>query len=189
MANTDHGQGSGTPARVWVSANMDLATIVDVSQVIAMFTVIAGTVFAVIQLREFRQQRQEAVALDMMRAFMGAEFAAAMAIIMNLPDELSAEDLRKAGPEAERAATLMCTTFEAMGILVHRRIAPLPLVQDLAGGIVAVIWRRLRPWIEGLRAETSNPSDSEWFQWLAEQLERSPKKKIPAYREYREWMP
>ena len=36
-----------------------------------------------------------------MRAFMGAEFAQAMAIVTNLPDNLSAEGLRRAGPEAD----------------------------------------------------------------------------------------
>jgi hypothetical protein len=40
------------------------------------------------------------------------------------------------------AATLMSTTFEAMGVLVHRRIAPLPLVQDLVGGFAVVTQHR-----------------------------------------------
>lgn len=168
---------------------MDLETIVDVSQVVAALTVIGGTVFAVLQLREFRQQRQEAVALDLLRAFMGAEFSDAMAVVTNLPDGLSAAELRMAGPEAEKAATLMCTTFEAMGVLVHRRIAPLSLVQDLAGGIIVLMWRRLEPWITNLRVEQSNPSDSEWFQWLAEQLQRRKAESAPAYAMHRDWEP
>lgn len=168
---------------------MDLQTVVDISQIAAAFTVIGGTVFALLQLREFRQQRREAVALDLMRAFMGAEFAQAMAIITNLPMNLSAEELRRAGPEAEKAATLMCTTFEAMGVLVHRRIAPLQLVQDLVGGIAIVTWRKLEPWLTELRIEQSNPSDSEWFQWLVEQLERRQTDKVPAYLQHRDWAP
>ena len=124
-----------------------------------------------------------------MSAFMGAEFAEAMAIVTNPPDDLSADGLRRAGPDAEKAATLMCTTFEAMGVLVHRRIAPLSLVQDLVGGFAVVIWRRLEPWITELRVEQSNPSDSEWFQWLAEQLEQRKADKVPAYVQHRGWSP
>lgn len=168
---------------------MDLETVVDFSQIAAALTVIGGTVFAVLQLREFRRQRQDAVALDLMRAFMGAEFAEAMAIVTSLPDKLSADDLRQAGPGVEKAATLMCTTFEAMGVLVHRRIAPLPLVQDLIGGIIVVMWRRLQPWVAQLRVDQSNRSDSEWFQWLAEQLEQRRAQKIPAYERHRDWVP
>ena len=83
----------------------------------------------------------------------------------------------------------MCTTFEAMGVLVHRRIAPLPLVQDLVGGFAVVTWHRLKPWITELRVEQSNPSDSEWFQWLAEQLEKRRAEKMPAYVQHRGWLP
>jgi hypothetical protein len=81
---------------------MTLQLIVDICQVIAALTVVGGTVFALLQLREFKRQRQEAVALDLMRAFMGAEFAQAMAIVTGLPYDLSAEDLHRAGPEAEK---------------------------------------------------------------------------------------
>ncbi|HEX5638213.1 MAG TPA: hypothetical protein VFX81_00290 [Burkholderiaceae bacterium] len=168
---------------------MDLATVVDVSQIVAAITVIGGTGFALLQLREFRRQHQETVTLDLMRAFMGAEFSEAMAIVTNLPDDLSAEGLREAGPEAEKAATLMCTTFEAIGILVHRRIAPFPLVQDLIGGITVVVWRRLGPWINQLRIEQANPSDSEWFEWLAVEFEKRRTEKVPARRQHHDWAP
>jgi hypothetical protein len=168
---------------------IDIKTVVDISQVAAALTVIGGTVFAVLQLREFKRQRQETAALDLMQAFMGPEFAEAMAIITNLPDGLSADDLRRAGPGAEKAATLMCTTFEAMGVLVHRRIAPLSLVQDLVGGFIVVAWRRLEPWLTELRIREQNPSDSEWFQWLAEQLERRKAATAPAYQLHRDWQP
>lgn len=168
---------------------MDLATIVDLSQIAAALTVIGGTVFAVLQLREIKQQRQDAAALDLLRAFMGPEFADAMAIVTSLPDGLTVEGLRRAGPDAEKAATLMCTTFEAMGVMVHRRIAPLSLVQDIAGGIIMVTWRRLAHWVNELRTEQNNPSDSEWFQWLAEQLERRKTAQQPAHLLHRDWQP
>jgi hypothetical protein len=76
---------------------MDLGAVVEVPQIAAAVTVIGGTVFAVLQLREFKRQRQETAALDLLRAFMGPELADAMASVTNLPDDLSAEGLRRAG--------------------------------------------------------------------------------------------
>ena len=87
------------------------------------------------------------------------------------------------------AATLMCATFEAMGILVHRRIALFPLVQELIGGITVVMWLRLKPWIVQLRVEQSNPSDSQWFQLLAEELELRKPEKVPACDRHGDWAP
>jgi hypothetical protein len=63
------------------------------------------------------------------------------------------------------------------------------VVQDLVGGIVAVMWRKLEPWVTQLRVEQSCPSDSEWFQWLAEQLERRKAEKVPACLRHRDWSP
>lgn len=62
-------------------------------------------------------------------------------------------------------------------------------MQDLVGGIVVVMWRKLEPWVMRLRIEQSYPSDSEWFQWLAEQLEQRKAEKVPAYLRYRDWAP
>jgi hypothetical protein len=168
---------------------MELQTWVNISQIVAAATLVCGTVFGLLQLYEYRQQRREAVALDLLSKFMGPEFSAAMIAITSLPEEVTVESIRQAGPEFERAANIMCTNFEAMGIMVHRRIAPFPLVMDMIGGLVVVVWRRLRPWIEAVRVETHNPSDSEWFQWLAEQCERNASKKEPAHIQHRGWNP
>ena len=168
---------------------MELQTYVDISQIVAAATVVGGTVFGLLQLYEYRQQRREAVALELLSKFMGPEFSAAMITITSLPEEATVESIRQAGPEIERAANLMVTNFEAMGILVHRRMVPLPLVTDMIGGVVVVCWRRLCPWIEAIREETHNPSDSEWFQWLAEQCERNAPNKVPAHIKYRGWEP
>lgn len=71
------------------SAAIDLGTVVEVSQTATAVTVIGGTVFAMLQLREFKR-RQETAVRDLLRASMGPEFAEAMAIVTNLPDDLSA---------------------------------------------------------------------------------------------------
>lgn len=166
---------------------MDLQLIIDIAQLAGTATVIGGTVFAVMQLREFRIQRRDAAAGDLMRAFMGAEFSAAMTTVMNLPDGISGEALRAKGVETERDANLICTTFETIGVLVYEEVTPFPLVMALSGGSLVVLWRKVQPWVLMLRAETSNPSDSEWFQWLAEQCDRPGAVKVPAYEKHRGW--
>ena len=40
---------------------MELQTYVDISQIVAAATVVGGTVFGLVQLYEYRQQRREAV--------------------------------------------------------------------------------------------------------------------------------
>jgi hypothetical protein len=168
---------------------MDLQTLANISEIAGTVTIVGGTIFGLAQLSEFRKQRRDMIAAELTRSFMSAELSRAISIIRRLPDAVSAEELRQAGPETEQAAVLISTTFETMGLLVFERIAPFKLVQDLAGGIVVVMWRKLGPWLNTVRIEQSQPSWAEWFQWLAEQFEREKISQAPAYKKHRSWAP
>jgi len=168
---------------------MDLDTISSVSQIIGTVTIVGGTIFGLIQLSELKKQRRDAIAGELMRSFMDAEFANALTLVRGLPDGASAAELRHAGPEVEQAAVRICTTFETMGLLVFERIAPFTLVLQLAGGITVVMWRKLGPWLNQMRVEQSQPSWAEWFQWLAQQCERHKETGRAAYELHRDWVP
>lgn len=168
---------------------MTLELIVGISQIVGAVTVVGGTIFALIQLSEYRKQRRDAVAGELMRAFMNSDFADAVNVVKRLPDGASADDIRRGGPDTERAAVLINTTFETMGLLVFERIAPFTLVVELVGGIVVVMWRKLATWANQIRIEQSQPSWAEWFQWLAEQCEQRKNAQEPAYTRHRNWVP
>jgi hypothetical protein len=168
---------------------MDLDQLADIAQVIGGVTVVAATLFALKQLSEMRRQRADLVACELMRSFLDTEMTRAIRLIRTLPDGISAEDLRQAGPEAELAALRIGITFETMGLLVYRRIAPLDLVVELAGGMAVAMWRKIGPLEERIRTEQSQPSSAEWFQWLAEQCEASKDEGMPAYIAHRGWTP
>ena len=167
---------------------MTLQLVVDISQIAASITVIGGTFFGLMQLKEFRKQRQDTVAGDLMRSFMSPELNDAITIALSFPDGIGADELRARGPDAEKAAVLIETTFETMGLLVFERIAPFSLVLNLAGGTIVLMWRKLGPWVQTIRDEQSNPSDGEWFQWLAEQCEQQKKAQTPAHIQHRGWI-
>jgi hypothetical protein len=168
---------------------MDLETISSLSSIIGTATIVGGTVFGVVQLWELKKQRRDSIAGELMRSFMDAHLADALTLIRGLPDGVSAEQLRSAGPETEKAAVLICTTFETMGLLVFQRIAPFDLVLELAGGITVVMWHKLGPWLTQIRIEQSQPSWAEWFQWLAQQCELHKDHGIPAYERHAHWVP
>jgi hypothetical protein len=167
---------------------MDLETVSLVSQIIGSVTIVGGAIFALIQFYEVRRQRHEQRAAELMQGFMDANFADAVARIRLLPDGVSAEELRNAGPEVERDAVRVCMGLETMGLMVYRRILPLELVVELAGGMSVMIWRKLGPWLVQTRMEQQQPSWAEWFQWLAQQCARHKEQRAPAY-ERVDWKP
>ena len=164
-----------------VVSEMDLQDLANLAQAIGAATVVAGGLFALIQFNEYKRQRQDAAAAQVMHAFIGPELAHALTVLRGMPDAVSAEELREGGLEAEYAAVVVCMTFEVLGVLVYKRIASFPLVVELSGGIVVVMWRKLGPWLTQMREEQQQPSWAEWFEWLARQCERYKDEDRPAY--------
>ena len=169
----------------------DLATIANLAEILGGLAIVTGGGFAVVQLREFREQRRQAAAVELVRSFSEPAHANAVNLIQELPDGASAELLRSKGREYERAATMMAITYETIGLLVYREMASFAMVRELTGGLTVVMWRKLGPWVQTVRAEQGHRSFAEWFQWLAEQLGRegAEKEAHPAYERYAGWRP
>jgi hypothetical protein len=169
----------------------DLNTIANLAEILGGVAIITGGVFAVVQLREFREQRRQDAAVQLLRSFSEPAHANAVSLIQELPDGASAELLRSKGRDYERAATMLAVTYETIGLLVFRDMASFALVQELSGGLTVVMWRKLEPWVKAVRQEQGHRSFAEWFQWLAEQLgrESAEKEARPAYERYAGWRP
>jgi hypothetical protein len=161
----------------------------DYANILGALSVVGGIGFGLVQLTEYRRQRRDVIAAELMRTFYSADLADAVTLVRSLPDHCPANELRQRGPKYERAAIIVNTSFETMGLMVFRRIADYDIVEELAGGMVAMLWRKLDMWIATLREEQSQPSWAEWFQWLAELAASRKNEARPAYVAHKGWKP
>lgn len=168
---------------------MTLESLANIAEIAGGIMIVGGAIFGLVQLRELKRQRTNAIASDLMRTFYSTDLSRAVSLIHSLPDGVSAEELRSRGEEYERAAVLVSTNFETMGLLVYERIATYELVEKLAGGMIVSMWTKLENWLETLREEQNQPSWAEWFQWLAQHMAESKDETAPAYKKYRDWRP
>lgn len=146
---------------------MSLETLAALAEVIGMFTIVSGLIFGIFQLRAYRTNQRNAVATSLASTFYNSEFSRAVLLLQSIPDGASADDVTNAGPEYEQAAVIVTTSFETMGLLIYRKIAQFDLVMDLAGGVSASMYRKLKHWVHAKRVEQNQPSWAEWFEWMA----------------------
>ena len=169
---------------------MDLMALSQLAQILGGTAVVIALVFGMVQIHQFRRQRHDVAAIELMRSLQDHEFTHSFRLIYPLPEDMPAEDFLGLGNEYEDAALALGARFESMGLLVYRESLPLHLVEEIIGGAVVLLWRRLRPWVEFHRQEQQHPLLFEWFQWLAERLdERGRPAQMPAYLRYRDWKP
>jgi len=170
---------------------MDLDTLANLADIVGAFLVIIGVIFGVIQIRYYRAERHENATMEIMRAFQTVEFTSALRMINQYQADCRRCSETPVTPELQESMLLITTTLESIGLMVYRRLVPFRLVQQLMGGSIQAAWAILRGYVELTRETTGRPSVYEWFQWLAEQLDRHPEYQdmIGAYEKYQQWRP
>ncbi len=168
----------------------DLSRLANMAEILSAIIVVGGIIFAVIQMRQTRQQRRELAAIELFRSFGSPAFADAYRNVLHYPDALNAKQLKEKYPDGDQCAMLICTTLESVGVMMYQRIVPSAVVNNLIGSSTVILWRKLELWVNDLRIELDNPFAFEWFQWLAMMLsELQEDSDLPAYETHTEWEP
>ena len=161
----------------------------DIADLVSAGSIVTGLTFGWIQVRHMRRQRRDAVAINLAQTFYSRDLASAVALLQPVPDGITLAQMRALGEQYQQAAITLSTSFETMGLLVYKGIAPMDIVLDLAGGLVGVMCRKLRQWLEDVRVEQNHPSFAEWFEWLGDQALQRKADLVPAHLQYRDWQP
>ena len=168
----------------------DLSRLANMAEILSAAIVVGGIIFAVLQMRQTRQQRRELAAIELFRSFGSPAFADAYRNVLHYPDGLNAKQLKQEYPDGEQCAMLICTTLESVGVMMYQRIVPSAVVNNLIGSSTIILWRKLETWVEDLRIELDNPFAFEWFQWLSMTLgDLQDDADLPAYEAHTEWEP
>jgi hypothetical protein len=168
---------------------MDLSTIANVATAL---TVLTGVGFGLVEMRRSRREREERAAFAAVKALMSPEWMSSAAVVAAIPEGTGAEEI-EGNEKMLEAGLKIATIMEGIGYSVFARIVPLSVADDVVGGTARVAWRKMRPFIEFERKRSGSQKSWEWFQWLAEQLERHGKSRtslnVGAYEVYRDWKP
>ena len=168
-----------------------LQTLANLGEFLGGIAVIGGVLFAVIQIRQYREARKREIALELLRAFMTPDFAKALLVVFNMPDGLTKEEIVAHAGEDMHLVYALMTTWESLGILVFRGELSLDLVDDFFSGPITISWRKLNPYVIGERKEQNRETIEEWFEWLTDRmLEReSDAPPVPAHIAHASWVP
>jgi hypothetical protein len=165
---------------------MDLAT---AASVVSAAAILFGLVFAGWQLRALGQQRAHEAQLQLIQSFQTADFARAVAYLIELPDGLSYAEIKARMGDEAFLFLEFAFALEGIGVLVARRELSLQLVEATYSGPYIIGWRKLRRYVEDMRAMTGTQTPLEYFQWTAERLadRRAITPPEPAYLALKDW--
>ncbi len=158
-------------------------------QFFGQLALISAAAFAGYQLILTRRERNEHGALEVLEHVQSPEFRQAYAKVWTLPLDATPDEVRSQGAEMEDAIDCVMMSFESLGVMVHNRIVPLELVDQVIGGFLRESWRRSKQYILQRREELGSRRYGEWYQWLAEHLAVESRRSVGAYEAFRHWEP
>lgn len=168
---------------------MDPSELLPYFQLVGQVALVVGAGVAVYQLVQLRQSQKQEAALRVITGLNTPEFRAAFNAVNELPIGARSEQVRDAGPALESAAGTVMMTFETLGVLVHNRVVPIDLVDQVIGGFLRESWRRLEGYVAWKRKAIGYARWGEWYQWLFEHLAQNPRRAEGAYTAFKDWKP
>ena len=158
-------------------------------QLVETLAVVVAVAFAILQVRQYRQDKNREAALILLHSFQTPDFAKALSLVYALPDGLSKEEIEDRLEGDFHIVYALMTTWESLGVLVHRGEMSIELVDDFFSGPITVSWRKLRGHVFGEREAVGRETVEEWFQWLAERFaeRESSVPPVPAHIAHKNW--
>ena len=158
-------------------------------QVVETLAVVTAVGFAIAQIRQYRHGKNREAALILLHSFQTPEFAKALHLVYGLPDQLPKKEVEeRLGADFHFVYALM-TTWESLGVLIHRSEMNIDLVDDFFSGPITVSWQKLQGHVFGEREALGRETIGEWFQWLAERFadRESSLPPLPAHIAHKNW--
>jgi len=175
--------------RFWQIAAVDLSTVANIATAL---TVLTAVVFGLIEMRRARKEREERAAFVAVQAILRPAWIESMTLVQSISDGTTPSQI-ETDPRLFQAVQSIACILESLGYAVFARMVPLNVVDEVLGGTVRVAWRKLRGYVEFERERAGSQKNWEWFQWLAEQIERHSKARtsltLGAHDAYRDWRP
>jgi hypothetical protein len=150
---------------------------------LSTLALVGALAFAGLQVRAANRARAEFAAITIIQTAQSEGWTLALQVLVRIPENATAAQIDKLGPEVTRAIIEIGIRVETIGYMVSRGIVSLEMVDDLFGGLLVFWWSRIRPFIDRDRERTANPNVCEYFQWLADRLveRRAKGAALPAY--------
>ena len=180
---------------------MDLQVAAAWAEVFGVITILGAAIYSWYQIRELRRSRDSTTAMSLAANFQNEDFVVGIASIMSMKmeknifvigeDEKNYMTLREHfGKDWPKVMTVL-TTWESIGVLIHRGDMDFHAFYDLFSGVFQKTIDAFALHLDGIREDPMN-KDLEWLIWLADRVteyEVSGAGTRAAHVEFKDWKP
>ena len=135
-------------------------------------SLIVAVVFGIAQVKASSRDRRERLTLETLREVQTRDFAELIHFINSKDMPKKREEMRALPAEDQVMLIQFAQEMESLGILVAERLIDIDLVDKTLGSFVTTAWEKYKPVFTDIRENQPDPFLGEYFQWLAEMIDK-----------------
>jgi len=133
---------------------------------------IVAVVFGIAQVKAAGRDRQERLTLETLRNFQTREFAELIYYIISRDMPSTGKELYALAADDQVKFIQFGQQMESLGLLVAENYIDIDLVDKTLGSFVSTSWHKYKKMFTDIREKQSDPFLGEYFQWLADQIDK-----------------
>jgi hypothetical protein len=151
---------------------MTQALIAELANLALTLSLIVAVIFGIAQINVAKRDRRERLTLETLRDFQSKEFADIILFILNTHFPRNNDDWKAWPPECQSRFIQVSQQMESLGILLADRVIDLNLLDKTLGSFVVTTWEKYKPFMLEMRVRNKDPFLNEYFQWMAELIDK-----------------
>jgi xanthosine utilization system XapX-like protein len=151
-----------------------MVDITEISAIVTAAGVLVGVVYYILEIRHQTKIRQMDLVMRLFSTFASEEFQEEYIRFLDLEIKDYDDFVKTYGL---KGMFRVYPFFEAVGILLNRKIISIDLVQQLFRESVPIIWEKGKLIQEGMRKKYNQPAWGEWFEYLYNEMKKREQRK------------
>jgi ketosteroid isomerase-like protein len=154
-----------------------MVDVTEISAIVAAAGVLVGVVYYVLEIRHQNRMKQTDLIMRVYSALSTKELEEAWYKVLNLECKDYNDFVKKYGDimsetPANVAFSIIAYFFEGIGVLLHKKLVDIDLIEDLMSEQIVVTWEKMKPIVEGYRKQYGFKKDLQWFENLYNEVKK-----------------
>jgi hypothetical protein len=150
-----------------------LVDIQTVSIAIASASVVAGVIYYSLMIRQQTKTRQTDLVIRLYTAFGNKEMRQTWEKV-TMREDMDFDKYREKFGLTD--VNEIGWFFEGVGVLLHKKLVDISVVDDLFSSPIKISWEKLKPIAEGERKQFGRPQIWEWWEYLYNEMKKREQK-------------
>ena len=143
----------------------------EIANMALALSLIVAIIFGIAQINTARRDRRDRLTLETLHTFHSREFAGIILFTTNNKFPQTLDEWQQWPRDNQEMYIQQMQQMESLGIMLADKLISMDLLDKTLGSYISTLWNKSASVIQDMRVKYNDPFLSEYFQWMAGQID------------------